>query len=344
MPPSHPRVSVVTSAYNGERYVAGAIESILSQTFRDFEYILVDDASTDGSARILADYAARDDRVFLVQNPVNLMLSGALNRALELATGDYFAVLDQDDLAHPERLARQVAYLDAHPEVGLLGSQVNMIDAEGSPLHPMSFPTDPETVRWIVFFGIPVLHSAAMMRRDLARQAGGYSVRRWSVNDYILFATLLNRTVVTNLPETLVSYRRHEGQTAHTHAKTQQAQAWLLVYSLLAERLQLQVGLNEVGIFFGAVRGHRLPDAPTLMQTADLLMQIHARYLEVENPGAQARARVDTDCARRLLLMAWVHRREQRSASRELLRQALALDPHLWQQPQTCQLLRRHRG
>ena len=164
------------------------------------------------------------------------------------------------------------------------------------------------------------------------------------MNDYILFATLLNHTVVTNLPETLVSYRRHEGQTASVYTKTQQGQAWLLIYSLLAERLQLRVGLNEVGQFFGAVRGHRLPNAPALLQTADLLTQIYVRYLEVENPGAQARARVDTDCARRLLLMAWVHRREQRSASRELLRQALALDPHLWQQPQTCQLLRRHRG
>jgi glycosyltransferase involved in cell wall biosynthesis len=136
---SFPRVSVVTATYNGARFLPAAIESILAQSYTDFEYVIVDDASTDASAAIATDYAAQDNRVRLVTNPVRLGPPGALNRALAAVQGDYVAVLDHDDLALPERLARQVAFLDAQPAVGAVGAKVRFIDEAGAS-YPASKP------------------------------------------------------------------------------------------------------------------------------------------------------------------------------------------------------------
>jgi glycosyltransferase involved in cell wall biosynthesis len=112
-----------------------------------------------------------------VTNPVQLGPAGALNRALAVAQGDYVAVLDHDDLALPERLARQVAFLDAQPEVGAVGAKVRFIDEAGATIRAQSYPTDPAVARWQVLFGASLLHSASMYRRSLLQQLGGYSTK-----------------------------------------------------------------------------------------------------------------------------------------------------------------------
>lgn len=338
-----PRVSAITTVYNGEAFLGAAIESILQQTLADFEYILVDDASTDRSSAILRDYAAKDARLKIVTNPHNLNPSGALNRALACARAAYVANLDQDDLAWPERLERQVGFLDAHPEVGVLGAQVQMVDASGRNLGPLIYPTTPELARWQVFFRSPVLHSAAMMRRSLVEQAGGYSVMRWFANDYILFARLLAVTQITNLADTLVSYRRHGSQTASRWDRLQRGQVWLLIHALLNERLGLRVGLDDIAQLYRAVRGEQMPDAAALARAAKLLSAIHARYAAVEGLDATARAAVDQDCAWRWLAMAWTHRHTQRAASRAILQRARQLDPRIWRRRETWNRLHRLR-
>ena len=117
-----PRVSVVMSVYNGERYLAEAIDSILGQSMSDLEFIVIDDGSTDGTPRILEKYTARDERVWVVRNERNLGLTRSLNRCLSLARGEYFARQDADDISLPERLALQVQLLDANPHVGAIGT------------------------------------------------------------------------------------------------------------------------------------------------------------------------------------------------------------------------------
>lgn len=313
--------------HNGERFLTETIASVLRQTFGDFEYLLVDNASTDDSSAILEEFARQDRRIRVFRNPVNLNMSGSLNRALDLARGIYLANLDQDDLAHPERLERQVAFLDAHPEIGVVGAQAITIDALGKTLQPLTYPADPGLSRWIVLFGTPILHSAALMRRALVLQAGGYSVSQWLANDYILMANLIRLTGIVNLQDTLVSYRRHGGQTANVFTTAQQGQVLLLIHAMLVERLSLLIPLNEIGALFGALRGNVLDEAPTLLRIANRIGEIRQRYLAVERPESSVAAQIDTDCAKRLLRMAWTHRRIYRAASREVLRQATCLDP-----------------
>lgn len=338
-----PRVSVVTTVYNGERFLAEAIESILGQTFGDFEYILVDDASSDSSPRILQHYAHQDRRILVLRNSSNCNVSYALNRALETASGEYFANLDQDDIAYPRRLELQVAFLDSHPEVVAVGAQAVSMDATGALNHPLTYAQSPEMARWSILFGAPILHSTAMMRRSQVLAVGGYPVRQWFVNDFILYAELMRLHQLANLPDTLVGYRRHGQQTASVFSKPQRGQAWLLIHSLLAERLGLRVSLSDIGLIFDGVRGVELQDDVALLRAADLLTMIWERYLAVEQPDPATTDEIDADCARRLLAMAWTHRRSQRPASRVLLARALAIDPRLWQRPQTCALLRRLR-
>jgi glycosyltransferase involved in cell wall biosynthesis len=334
------RVTVVTAVHNGQAFLGAAIESILNQTLADFEYILVDDASTDGSPGILHHYADRDARIVVLRNAINLNPAGALNRAFQCARADYVANLDQDDLAFPERLARQVEYLDANPEVGVVGAQAQLIDADGRVTRLIGYGTTPALARWQVFFQAPVLHSAATMRRSLVLQAGGYPVERGYASDYVLFAGLLGRTRIVSLPEVLAAYRSHGMQTTHAFPRSQLGQVLLLVHTMLAERLGLRVGLDDIGLVMHAVRGDRLADGVALLRAADLLGEIHTRYVQVEQPDAAAREQVDLDCALRWLAMAYAHRRIERAASREILRRLEAFDPRIWQRPQARTCLR----
>lgn len=340
MPADAPRVSVITTVHNGERFLAAAIESILAQSFTDFEYLLVDDASTDGSGAIIASYAAADPRVIPLHKPLSINHSHAINAALPRARGEFVAILDADDLAHPERLAQQVRFLDANPDVGVVGAQVEQIDGEGRVRHVMAFPTSWTLARWVILFGTPVLHSAALVRRALLAEIGGYSVQWKYANDYSLWATLIDRTRITNLPETLVSYRRHAQQTSSTTSTPQQGEVWLLIYRMLAERLGLRAPLNDIGVLYHGLRGVQLEGGTALICAGALLSDIRERYLTVEQPDPATAEAIDANCALRLLTMAWVHRRRQRAVSRELLQRARFIDPQLWQRPQTCVHLR----
>ena len=133
---NHPRVSVALPVHNCERYVAEAIESILAQTFTDFEFLIVDDGSTDGTLPILNRFAARDSRIRVISRP-NTGIVGALNEILGLARADLVARMDADDVALPVRFERQVRYLDEHPECVMVGSRVTIIDPDGDALTEM---------------------------------------------------------------------------------------------------------------------------------------------------------------------------------------------------------------
>lgn len=338
---NHPRVSVITAVHNGERFLAEAIGSILGQTFTDFEYLLVDDRSTDGSPGILRHYAALDNRVVLLRTEVHINQSNAINTALRQARSEFVAILDADDVAHPERLERQVAFLEARPGVGVAGTQARQIDEDGRVGRVLSYPVTCELARWAILFWTPVLHSAAMIRLELLREIGGYSVQWRYATDYSLWAELIARTGIASVPEVLVSYRRHAQQTTSTHSKQQQSTTWMLIYKMLAERLALRAQLDDIAALFRGVRGARLEVAGAPARAGDLLAVIRERYICVERPDAATAHQIDMECAKWFLTLAWVHRRSQRAEARELLQQAMNLDAQIWRREQTRTMLRR---
>jgi glycosyltransferase involved in cell wall biosynthesis len=217
--PSRPRVSVVMTVYNAERYLREAVESILNQTFGDFEFIVVNDGSTDGSRRILEEYARRDGRIRLVSRP-NTGIVAAANEGIAAARGEYLARMDADDVSLPRRFEKQVAYLDAHPECVIVGSRVLSTDPHGIPVAPSEHALTHEEIDAQLMTatgGWALLQPATMMRLDAVRAVGGYRGKYNISEDHDLFLRLAERGKVANLPEVLFHYRRRYDGATHTH-------------------------------------------------------------------------------------------------------------------------------
>lgn len=210
--------------YNGERYLRPAVESILAQTFTDWELVAVDDGSRDGSLSILQEYAARDPRVRVVSRP-NTGIVGALNDGLAAARGELIARMDADDVAMPERLAKQVAFLDANPGHVMVGSQVMLIDPEGADLCPKR---DTEYTheaidqahlnhRW------PLVHPTILVHKSAMDRVGGYRTKYEWLEDLDLFLRLAEVGRIESLRDVLLRYRLHTGSVCHTREKDQDA-------------------------------------------------------------------------------------------------------------------------
>jgi len=202
-------LSVLMAVRNGEAHLREALDTILGQTIRDFELIVVDDGSGDGTRRILDEYLARDARLRVLRNTSARGLAASLNRGLQCCGGELVARADADDAYHPERLARQVDYLRRHPEIGVLSCGYHRIDAAGAHLGTIAPVTGHEWIGFRMMFINSLLHPGALFRQDVVRAAGGYDPRYWTAQDSDLWARLLRLTKFDNLPEPLVYYRVH---------------------------------------------------------------------------------------------------------------------------------------
>ncbi len=211
--PDEPRITVLMPVHNGEPYLEASVRSILHQTYSDFEFLVIDDGSTDGTSRILRAY--RDPRLRIVENGRNLGVVETLNRGLSISRGEYIARMDCDDESLPERLERQVSFLDAHPEIGVLGTAGELIDEVGKSLGVFRYPLDHEVICFSMHFFNPLAHPSVMIRRNVVLDAGGYLSREaccWGgliPEDYELWWRLSAVTRLANLPDRLFLLRKH---------------------------------------------------------------------------------------------------------------------------------------
>jgi len=236
--PCHPQVTVVMSVYNGARYVRQAIDSILNQTFTDLELIVVNDGSTDDTARILASYT--DERLVLLENESNIGLTRSLNKALRIARGEYIARQDADDFSLPERLARQVAYLEAHPRTGFMGTTAIWIDETGKTLQVWHQPTTNPEIQERLLWYCPLMHGSVMMRRRALAEVGGkYTEDMRTGQDYDLWLQMSEKWDVAVLPEPLYGYRWHEDMATKVHRQEQMANAQQALARALKRRTLL---------------------------------------------------------------------------------------------------------
>jgi glycosyltransferase involved in cell wall biosynthesis len=240
-----PLVSVVMAVYNDARYVHLAVESMLAQTFSDFELVIVNDGSTDATPQILAGY--RDPRLVLVENNQNLGLTRSLNRGIFASSGALIARQDSDDQSLPDRLAAQVAYLAAHPTVGLVGCGSRWIDGQDAWIRDWIPRTDPVEIQRVLLWTIPFLHGTFLLRRScLEDVGGGYDEARLVAQDCDLVLRISERWDVSNLPEILYVHRRHE-QTVTASRKGEQA-VHLGLAQQAAVRRRLRYGLVRLGL------------------------------------------------------------------------------------------------
>lgn len=211
-PDSPPRVSVILPVFNAERFVAEAVDSILGQTLDDFELIVIDDGSSDGTPAILADRASRDGRIRLVTRP-NRGLTHTLNEGVSLARADYVAIMNADDVAVPTRLAKQAHFLDAHPAVAVVGTATRTFADRGTKRVVTVLPVDSASLRSLLENTSPFAHPTVMFRRQAVSDAGLYRPSLEPAEDYDLWLRLAERFEVANIAEPLLDYRLHAGQS-----------------------------------------------------------------------------------------------------------------------------------
>lgn len=233
-----PKISVVVPVYKPqEEHLRAAVESILSQSFGDFELLMLDDCPQDRTAEtIIRSYG--DSRIRYVRNSENLGISASRNKLLEMAQGEYIAVMDHDDVSLPERFARQAAYLDEHPSVGVTGCRVREIPSGKI----AAWPVEDQAIRLALIRGCAIPHSAAMIRRSvLVENSIRYEERFFPAEDYALWCRLLSCTQFHNLEEILFEYRLHPGNTSKLQVGKMNRASYAIRAFLMAENPALHL-------------------------------------------------------------------------------------------------------
>ena len=212
----NPKVSVIFPVYNGEKYVREAFQSILDQTFEDFELIVIDDGSTDNSFEILSQF--KDPRIRLLRNEKNQGIIFTLNKAISEAKGEFLARMDADDISDPKRFAVQLSFLEKNPSVGVCGTMMKLVNS--NKIQKRRF-FEPESVKAAFLMTNQLVHPSVMMRRDLFSTSEIYSDIYPHAEDYALWISLLPKTKICVLHEVLLNYRTHANQVSRIHTTIQ---------------------------------------------------------------------------------------------------------------------------
>ncbi len=202
-----PAISVILPAYNAEPYIAKAIDSILNQTFQDFELIIVDNCSTDKTWQIIQSYVIKDNRIRAYQNDINLGVAGNRNRGISFAEGDYFAWQDADDISYPQRLEKQYYFMEQNPKVGIVGGFLQFFDETGY-LSIRKYAPDDASLRKTIFRYSPVALPATMIRKSSLDELGNYAVEYAPAEDLEMALRIGSRYRLANLQEVVLDYRQ----------------------------------------------------------------------------------------------------------------------------------------
>jgi len=233
------------SVYNGGSFLQEALESILRQTFGRLELIVINDASTDNTGEILHNWRRSDNRVIICDQE-NRGLIASLNRGCRLAKGKYIARMDADDICDVRRLETRVSFMEAHPEIGIVGSGALIVDEQGEVIHHQAMPTRPALIHWHLVFENCFVNSSVMMRRDVAQSLNYYRPGLLLAGDYDLWSRAVAVTRLTNLPDVLVRRREWGGNIITVHFSEMELTACTISRSILEGLLRRAVDAETV--------------------------------------------------------------------------------------------------
>ncbi len=202
-----PLISVLMSVYNGERFLNDAIASILGQTYEHFEFIIIDDSSSDKTPKILLEYSQNDDRIRVIHNRENIGLTRSLIKAADISKGEYLARQDADDISLPQRLKKQINFLEHNPSFGAVGTCAKVVDSEGEFIKNANVPTSWFMTKQILKFGNCFLHGSMMFKKEDYMKAGGYRSAFKVGQDFDLWLRISARKKIINLDERLYHWR-----------------------------------------------------------------------------------------------------------------------------------------
>lgn len=295
-----PKVTVQIPVYNGEKYLKECLESILNQSFTDFECLIIDDGSTDGSAAVIESF--RDPRVRFVRNERNMGISHTRNRGFDLARGTYVALMDCDDVCPPERLDRQVAFMDAHPEVGVCGSWVQEMYPDGTMIEEQlrRYPADDASIRRMLMQDSPLWNPSLILRKSMIRQHRLYYNPDFKLGeDFDLVVRAAGVTQLANIPEALLYYRRHENQISTLRTFEAHRNANLLRLNLIVK----EIGKYLPGATLDVLEGTNV-NSLTAAGYFEKMLRVDQLLARLNDP-ADARKKAAYGQLNQYLIMIW---------------------------------------
>ncbi len=206
-------------AYNSEKWIANAIQSILNQTFKDFEFIIIDDASTDNTLTIIKDLQKIDPRITILENTINSGVSVSRNRGIEISNGQFIACMDSDDWSYPDRFEKQLAVMEANSGVMICGSSIEICSANLTRLNLRKYPLMDRDIRKKIFKYSPFAHPSTMFRAEALKTAKGYDENLTFVEDYDLYFRLGKQGLFANIPDVLHKLRMHSTSLSQATGK-----------------------------------------------------------------------------------------------------------------------------
>jgi len=209
-----PLVTIITASYNSSRYLSASIESALAQTYKKWELIILDDASTDNTETLATKYVKNDPRIQYFRQPKNLGIAGNRNTGFEKARGKYLAILDSDDMwINPEKLEKQVSFLEKNPAYGLIGTWAKKVDDDGRDISEMKFFIDDKKIRKHILRRHQFVDSSSVFLRQAAVDIGGYDPSYAIAGDYNFMLAIGKKYKFANIPEYMTAYRIHSNNT-----------------------------------------------------------------------------------------------------------------------------------
>ena len=238
----NPTVSVLMPVHNAAEFLCQSIESVLSQTLADFEFVIVDDASTDDSERIVSGYT--DSRIRLIKNARKCGVAECLNTGLRVARGKYIARMDADDISLPTRFARQVAFMDEHPEIGVLGMPAQ---AFGDAVFTINYPTEHDALKTQLLFNTCFAHPTVMFRATMLAE-GAFEYPYVTLEDYAFWSELVDKTTFANSTELGLRYRVRSGSVLRSLSSASFEEAYAQIDVKNLSKLSIDANASELAL------------------------------------------------------------------------------------------------
>ncbi|BDY13168.1 glycosyltransferase family 2 protein [Hydrogenimonas cancrithermarum] len=272
-----PKITVLMPVYNAQEFLGEAIESVLNQTFGDFEFLIIDDASTDDSAEIIHSF--KDTRIVYLRNEINQGVARALNRGVKVAKGDYIARMDADDICDLDRLKKQYRFMSDNPEIGLCGSA---IQGFGSIEREYFYPQNGNGIKALLLFNSAFAHPSVMIKRDIL-QTLKYRDTLRRAQDYELWTRCVHITGCANIPEVLLYYRHHDSQISSRKKGDQQQSADMIRLSYL-QSIHSDFTSEDAMILGKMARREFLP-YKDVERVLEKVLRLHGGFLNEKSIG-----------------------------------------------------------
>lgn len=251
--------SVIIPAYNCEAYLGEAIDSILAQTFTNFELILIDDNSTDKTWPLMGTYREKDNRIIILRNQTNLGIARSRNLGIKNAAGKYIVTFDADDWAYPERIEKQIEYLEANPCVGVLGSSIEICTESLNHINYRHYKQTDQEIRDIMFFYSPFAHPATVFSKEALTRAGGYNENLQVAIDYDIYFRVGQHYKLANLPIPLLKLRTHDRSISQRKGNMQERNTLYIRLKAVVELKYRMTLLAKLYFLAQVISSHCLP-------------------------------------------------------------------------------------